>query len=294
VLLWRKKLDSNIVGDIKQVDLYKNKKFQMAFRTENKFIILDRNGKIVNPFSISLPKSEIIQPISVFDYDNNKNYRFVLAQGNSIRMYNSKGKIVKGFNFTNSNSDIINSPIHIRIKNKDYIIVQESNGKLNILDRKGNSRINLKQKINFSKNKVYHYLDTFTTTNNKGQLIQIDEKGNLVLSNLNLDNNHEIESDFESLITFSKNILTIKGIPITLPYGNYFKPKLFYLNKSLYVSITEKDENKVYLFNDNGIIINGFPIFGNSPIDISNSDSDKALEIIVKSEEDGFIIYEMN
>ena len=103
-----------------------------------------------------------------------------------------------------------------------------------------------------------------------------------------------IRDSFDSLITFSKNVLTIKGIPITLPYGNYFKPKLFYLNKSLYVSITEKDENKVYLFNDNGIIINGFPIFGNSPIDISNSDSDKALEIIVKSEEDGFIIYEMN
>ena len=294
VLLWRKKLDSNIVGDIKQVDLYKNKKIQMAFRTENKFIILDRNGKIVKPFSISLPKSKIKQPISVFDYDNNNNYRFVLAQGNLIKMYNSKGKIVKGFNFTSSNSDIINSPIHIRIKNKDYIIVQESNGNLNILDRKGNSRINLKQKINFSKNKVYHYLDTFTTTNNKGQLIQIDEKGNLVLSNLNLDNSHEIESNFESLITFSKNILTVKGIPITLPYGNYFKPKLFYLNKSLYVSITEKDENKVYLFDDNGIIINGFPIFGKSPIDISNSDLDKALEIIAKSEEDGFIIYEMN
>ena len=39
--------------------------------------------------------------------------------------------------------------------------------------------------------------------------------------------------------------------------------KLFYLNKSLYVSITEKDENKVYLFNDNGIIIDKSHFKGN-------------------------------
>ncbi len=293
VLLWTKKLDSNIIGEIKQVDLYKNKKVQMAFRTEKKFIILDRNGDIVKPFSINLQNSEKAQPISVFDYEKNNNYRFVLSQDKSIKMYNSNGKIVKGFNFIKADSNIINPPVHIRIENKDYIIIQESSGKLNILDRRGNSRINYKEKIDFSKNKIYRYLNTFTTTNNQGELIQIDEKGNLILSNLNLEKSHQIVSDYNSLITFSKNILTIKGIPITLPYGNYTKPKLFYLNKSLYVSITEKDENKVYLFNDNGLIIDGFPIYGNSTIDMTNSDNDKALEIIVQSDEDEFIIYEM-
>ncbi len=53
-LLWRKKLGGKILGDIKQVDLYKNKRLQMAFRTKDRFLILDRNGEIVKPFNIKL------------------------------------------------------------------------------------------------------------------------------------------------------------------------------------------------------------------------------------------------
>ena len=40
-----------IIGDIQQVDLYKNGRLQMAFRTTERFYILDRNGKVVPPFN---------------------------------------------------------------------------------------------------------------------------------------------------------------------------------------------------------------------------------------------------
>ena len=43
VLYWKKQLSGPIIGDVIQVDLYKNRRLQMAFRTPNRFMILDRN-----------------------------------------------------------------------------------------------------------------------------------------------------------------------------------------------------------------------------------------------------------
>ena len=48
--LYWKQLSGRIQGAIQQVDLYKNGRLQMAFRTEDRFYILDRNGKVVPPF----------------------------------------------------------------------------------------------------------------------------------------------------------------------------------------------------------------------------------------------------
>ena len=83
-LYWKKQLSAKIIGEIQQVDLYKNNRWQLAFRTSDRFMILDRNGKIVKPFNIKLPKSINPLPLSIFDYDNNRNYRFLIAQDRSL------------------------------------------------------------------------------------------------------------------------------------------------------------------------------------------------------------------
>ena len=56
----------------------------MAFRTPDRFIILDRNGKIVSPFNIKLP-NDMPQYLSIFDYDGNRNYRFLLNHGKKLK-----------------------------------------------------------------------------------------------------------------------------------------------------------------------------------------------------------------
>ena len=95
-LFWKKQLSGPIVGKIEQVDLYKNKRLQMAFRTPNRFLILDRNGKVVEPFDKKI-FSEAPHHLSVFDYDLNRNYRFLLSHGKKIEMFDNKGLKVKGF-----------------------------------------------------------------------------------------------------------------------------------------------------------------------------------------------------
>ena len=90
-LYWKKQLSGRIQGAIQQVDLYKNGRLQMAFRTEDRFYILDRNGKVVPPFDKKISDELPIQPLAVFDYDQSRNYRFVLAQGKSVQMLDGKG-----------------------------------------------------------------------------------------------------------------------------------------------------------------------------------------------------------
>ena len=85
-VLWKKKLAGKILGQIKQVDLYKNGRLQLIFVTENRLYVLDRNGKEVKPYP-KIFKDKITRPLAIYDYDNNKNYRFLITQGKELLMY---------------------------------------------------------------------------------------------------------------------------------------------------------------------------------------------------------------
>ena len=293
-LFWKKQLPEKIIGNISQVDLYKNKKLQIAFRTKNHFMILDRNGKIVKPFDKIIKSKSKALPLSVFDYDGNRNYRFLLAQDKNLLMLDSKGEKVNGFKFSKTNSSIINPAKHIRIKGKDFIILQEQSGKLNILNRRGEKIVNIDSYLSFSKNPIWSYLNTFTTSDVEGNMVQIDTKGNIIKTPEGWAPNHLLEMTTKTLVSISENIITIKGIPVKLPYGNYTRPKIFYINNTIYISTTERDSQKVYLFLSNGTSVEGFPVYGTDAADIVNADNDDSLEMIVQSESDSIIIYKIN
>jgi hypothetical protein len=266
----------------------------MAFRTKNYFMILDRNGKIVEPFNKTIKSNSNNIPLSVFDYDNNRNYRFLLVQDKDIIMLDTKGKKVNGFKFSKTKKSIINPVKHIRIKGKDFIIVQEENGNINILNRRGESIIDVDSKLFSSKNPIWSYLNTFTTSDIDGNLVQIDTKGNIIKTPENFGDNHLLEMTSKTLVSISENTITIKGIPVKLPYGNYTRPKIFYINNTIYIATTDLDSQKVYLFLSNGNPVQGFPVYGTSFVDITNADNDKSLEMVVQSESDGVIIYQIN
>ena len=293
-LFWKKQIEGKIIGEIQQVDLYKNGRLQMAFRTTERFYILDRNGKVVPPFNKRIITNTIAQPLAVFDYDQSRNYRFVLAQDKNVVMLDNKGKRVNGFKFTKSSSPIGAQPKHIRMGNKDYILIKEESGKVNILSRTGQTRVKIKQDFKASNQDIYSYLKTFTTTDQQGNLIQIDPKGNVISTDLGLEVAHEITATTKSLVTLTNNILTIKGIPVTLPYGRYNAPQIFYLNNIVYVSVTDVEAQKVYLYYSDGKAVSGFPVHGVSSIDLNNVDKDKPIEFVVQGESKDLLIYQIN
>ena len=74
---------------------------------------------------------------------------------------------------------------------------------------------------------IFAYLKTFTTTDADGNLIQIDGKGNVLSSPLELKNGHRITATTKSLVTLSENILTVKVFLLIFHLVNTVHQKFF-------------------------------------------------------------------
>tara|TARA_R110002049_G_scaffold309051_1_gene516209 strand:+ start:8319 stop:10754 length:2436 start_codon:yes stop_codon:yes gene_type:complete len=290
--LWKKQLHGPVLGNIEQIDIYKNGRLQLVFATPNRVYVLDRNGRDVAPFPGNF-NDKITQPLSVFDYDKNKNYRLLVTQGSHLLMYDVNSKIVKGFTFDKAENTILNQPQHFRIGSKDYIVFKTQN-KLHIMDRTGKTRILPKTNLSFSPEPTYIYNNNFTTTTATGDLVSIDTKGNTSSVNLNLGERHHIATTSKTLVTLSENKLTIKGKTIELDYGNYTQPQIFYINDKIYVTTTDLQTQKIYLFDSQAKIIQNFPVYGNSATVLDNIDKDRDLEFVVKGEPNSLLLYQIN
>lgn len=291
-IYWKKDLDFRILGDIQQVDLYRNGRIQLAFVTPEALHIIDRDGNPVNPFPLQF-NDEITQPLNVFDYDNNRKYRFPVVQGTEVLMYNSKGRRVRGFDFSGTQGEIISSPKHIRLGRKDYILVSEASGDLSILSRQGNIRVRLKEALSVSQNAWYEHQDRFISINDQGELISIDEQGNIIKENSDLSPERQIAANASTIAILSENKLMINENAAALDFGLYTAPQIFTIGNRTYVSITDLQSHRVFLFDAQARLINGFPVYGNSKIDLGNTDGDKNLEFVVQGEESSILLYEV-
>ena len=291
-VLWKKQLHGPILGDIQQVDLYRNGRLQLAFATPRRVYIIDRNGRNVSPFPLKF-NNDITQPLSVFDYDNNKNYRFTVTQSNVVIMYDRNGKRVSGFRYQNSNENLVTQPKHFRVNGRDYIVFATTND-MKVLNRRGQSRISVSEKVNYSGNPIFYYNNLFATTTINGELVQINLKGQLSKQSLSLVSDHMIDATSKTLASISENKLTIKQRSQELDFGNYTQPKIFYINDKIYVAITDLQSQKIHLFDSQSKAIPNFPVYGNSVIDLANIDSDNNLEFVTKGENNTIILYQKN
>ena len=291
-ILWKKQLQGAVLGKIEQIDIYKNGRLQLAFATRNRVYVIDRNGEDVKPFPLKF-QGIITQPLAVFDYEKRKNYRLMVTQGNTVLMYNTKGVIVKGFGFKSTNKNIITQPKHFRIGSKDYITLK-TRDKLYILDRIGKTRVKTDASYSYSSQPVFLYKNTFTTTTQKGHLISIDRNGRVSEENLNLSENHALETTSKTLVTQSENRLGIKNKTTELDFGDYSDPRLFYINDKIYVSTTDLQSHKIYMFDSQSKLLHNFPVYGSSAIDLDNIDKDENLEFVTKGENNSIILYQMN
>lgn len=269
-VLWTKKLSGPILGAIHEVDLLRNGKKQLAFTTKNAFYVLDRNGKPVAPFPVNF-RDAVTQPLAVFDYDNNRKYRFVVIQGKNLLMYDSKAQLVKGFSFKSATSTIVLPPQHIRMGNKDYIVVAEESGTLNILNRVGATRIKVGKKFDFSDIPIAEEANHFVVITKDNRKESIDQNGKITSQQLEVSESYYFSVKGSTKVTLDDNKLRFNGKLVELPFGIYSRPSTFMLNRETYISVTETQENKVFIFNKAGILLPGFPVYGTSTIDMGAS-----------------------
>lgn len=135
-IIWQDSIGQELNSNIYQIDYYKNKKLQYLFAAGQIIYLLDRNGNHVEDFPLDVG-FEITQ-LSVMDYDHTKNYRILAAEKNgNLHMYDKEKNNLEGWTPRKMEESLLTMPRHVRVRGKDAIIVTQSDGKIYVLNRKG-------------------------------------------------------------------------------------------------------------------------------------------------------------
>lgn len=301
-ILWKKSLESQIVGKVQQIDIYKNGKLQYLFATKNKLHLVDRNGNNVSNYPIKL-KAEAVQGVSIFDYDKNKNYRFFIpCRDKKIYAYTKEGKTLTGWNPAKAENEISCEIQHFRVKNKDYIVYADKY-RIYILNRRGEERIKLKQQFSKSKNNPF-YLEK-SVGNISDRLVTTDVNGNIYYCYFDgklekktftqLSDSHffvaaDIDADGKNEYLFADyNLLKIfdasgkQSLDKKFDSGISFRPHVYnFSRRNIEIGICLEDENKIFLIDKEGNNHKGFPLKGNTEFSIGFSKTgDKSFNLYV-------------
>lgn len=285
-LIWSKALESPLVGKISTIDIYQNDRLQLTFATKDKIYVLDKNGNDVSPFPIR-SKNDITQSLSVFDYDSNGKYRFLMVNDNKVTMYDKRAKKVRGFKYRKAEAGIKYPIKHIRMGNKDYIVVQDEDDNLEILNRRGKTRVALPESFKHSGGEWFEYKGKFVSLNDDGKLVFVDENGGIDIKNYDWIN-PKFEADPKTLVCMSENRLSIENNKAELPYGLYSEPML----TSKYAAISDRQDQKVYVFDKNAELLNGFPVYGKEIVDLYYTQ--KRIVLLVLDEKGAIMVYKAN
>ncbi|RUT78734.1 DUF3352 domain-containing protein [Ancylomarina longa] len=301
-ILWKKQLNSAIIGQVVQIDYFKNNKLQYLFATKNRLQLIDRNGNNVKNYPVRL-KAEAARGISVFDYDKNRNYRiFIPCKNQKVYAYSKEGKLVKGWNPAKTENPINCEVQHFRVKNKDYIVYADKY-RVYILNRKGQERVKLKEQFSKSENNPFYLEKQHTsipahlvTTDSSGTIYycffngkvqkktftQLSGAHYFIADDLNADGKNEyLFADYNFLKVFNqdgKQILEKK-----FDSGISFRPNVYlFSRRNIEIGVCLQNENKIYLLDLKGNIHRGFPLKGNTEFSIGFSKTkDKSFNLYV-------------
>jgi hypothetical protein len=217
-LIWKKKLTETIKSEIYTVDIFKNGKFQMLFNTDNYLHLIDRNGNYVQGFPVKLP-SKATAPINLLDYDGTKDWRiFVPCADKRIYNFNLFGIKTEGF-IPVRTDDVVALPIcFVRIATSDYLITADVSGKIYAFSRKGEGRIDFKNKV--IENLEHLYVLAGNSLENT-KLIYLDDKNNL-LNKISLADKKEVLKIGDELNGFKASFALVNDDSQSdmLVYGN--------------------------------------------------------------------------
>jgi hypothetical protein len=283
-VLWKRKIEKPILSKLFQADLFRNKKLQMVFNTQDQVYAIDRNGKDIEGYPIKL-KVKAISGMSVFDYDKNRNYRFLIpGADNLIYCLEKTGKEVEGWKKPALSANYKGSIDYFTFNGKDFITASDTK-QLYFFDRKGKSRITTSIPVSKAPNSVLAASKTrasnqFLTTDSAGTINMIALNGKvttqktgiyphshfLLVQDINFDKVADIvfcyDNKFEAYNTEGARILNY------MTDGKFHtRPKFISLSDSSYlISYTDTITNKIHLMYNTGEAMPGTPLKGNSEL----------------------------
>jgi hypothetical protein len=166
----------------------------LLFNTLNYIHLIDRNGNYVQGYPVKLPARATNQ-LSVLDYEGKKDLRlFIACSDNRIYNFSIWGIRQEGFKPYLTSAEVILPIKYAKVGLSDYLVTADRKGKIYAFSRKGEGRIDFKNKLvedagNFE-------LQTGNSIANT-QLIYFDEKNHLI-EKISLTDKKEVHKTTET------------------------------------------------------------------------------------------------
>lgn len=303
-ILWKLKMDGPLLGEVHQVDFYKNGKLQFLFNTPGKLHLIDRNGNYVERYPVAL-RSEASSPLALFDYDKSRDYRiFIPGVDRKIYVYNIEGNVVPGWDFGKTESLVTKAPQHFRIGVKDFILVNDQT-RAYFLNRRGRERVKPEKRIMFSQRNSFT-LDMnisegkprWISTDTAGNVVSVYEDGGVAtILQQKLEPDHlfrmqDMDTDgIPEFIFAAGDELSLLKQDGTRLFSYRVRgrisemPDIYKFSASdIKIGISDQSRNRIYLINADGSLYEGFPLEGRTRFSIGYfAGSDSRFNLIVGS-----------
>lgn len=312
---WSRNVDGPIMGKVHQIDAYNNDKLQFLFNTRNKLYLVDRLGRDVPGWPVAL-KAPASNGVTVMDYDNNKNYRLLIAcMDNQVYNYNRDGQLVEGWQFAGSSSRVKSEIHHFVVANKDYICITDIAGKIYLVDRRGQQRFESLATVTGKSNNKHTIEKGSTIENSKivytdtlGNIVKLQFDGNLERINLGSFNKehhfHYVDLDNdgkkEYILLDDMHLMVFNGdreLRFDFAFENtieYAPTILKGANGAMYIGVTSALSQEVFLFNSQGSIVEGLPLFGSTLMDLGDMNLDGGINLVTAGSDGNVYTYTLN
>lgn len=300
-ILWKKQLSEGVQSKVYTVDIFKNGKLQLLFNTANYIHLLDRNGVYVQGYPVRIP-APITSPITLLDYDNTKDYRlFIACVDKKIYNYSLYGIKTEGYTPLKTDA-VVDLPVsYVRIGPSDYLVTVDVNGKPYVFSRKGEGRIDFKNRL--PKNVNQFYISGGSNLDNT-KLICLDNS-NAMLMKLSLSDKKELLKIGDDVQGFNAefDLINDDAQQDMLVYGNgavyaydlftnqileYFNEQAVYDNAKVvntsnhqWIIAFDKAGRKIDLINKEGKTVNSITKVSQMPLGVRLYKNDKTYLVIV-------------
>jgi len=309
-IIMKKHIKEQINSEVFQIDFYKNGKIQYAFSTKHYLYIIDLLGNFVENYPIKLPHPSTAG-MSVFDYEDNRNYRVIIpCQDKKVYLYDIEGNVLEGWNFTKTDTYVTTPIQHVKIGTNDYIVFKDDYNVF-ILNRRGETRVNVQEKFELSKNNEIIFekanskiKDRLIVSTPEGTVkyiyfedgavetvpaIKVSPQHYFKAADLNNDGEYDyifVDSDELKVVERSASVLYNYDFENKI----HVSPFLYEFSSSdIKIGIVDKDGDKIYLINKDGSLYNGFPVKGKTLFSIGFLNRHKVSFNLIVGSGDNFL-----
>ena len=124
--LWGVPFDKPLCGRAGTVDFFANGKLQILFCAGDKFYLIDRLGRYVKGFPLTLDKEVLLGP-DIYDFNGTRKYNvMILHKDNTVQMYNLKGQKPASWKGITAAETIKNLPERLVVGGSTFWVVRTS------------------------------------------------------------------------------------------------------------------------------------------------------------------------